>query len=119
MPGHLRDDMELYGQVESHVRQVYNGTVGWFDLDVYDINPLSLREEAVRTIDMMGGVNAVRKAAADAARTGGLANWRWSLKLTSMLLRLDPNDADAKSTRATRRERLDNAQLQRTHADST
>jgi hypothetical protein len=36
----------------------------------------------------------------DAARNGGLANWRWSLKLTSMLLRLDPQDADARATRA-------------------
>jgi len=88
-------------RVESHVRQVYNGTVGWFGHDVYDINPLSLREEAARTIDMMGGQSAVRKAAAEAAKTGGLANWRWSLKLTSMLLQLDPKDADARNARAT------------------
>lgn len=100
MPAHLRNDMELYGQVESHVRQVVNGTVGWFGHDVYEINPLSLCEEAARTIDMMGGPVVVRKAAADATRTGGLANWRWSLKLTSMLLQLDPQDADARATRA-------------------
>jgi alkyl sulfatase BDS1-like metallo-beta-lactamase superfamily hydrolase len=42
----------------------------------------------------------VRKAAAEAAKQGGLANWRWSLKLTSLLLRLDPTDADARKTRA-------------------
>ncbi|MCC6778736.1 MAG: MBL fold metallo-hydrolase [Hyphomicrobiales bacterium] len=101
MPRHLREGREAYGQVESHVRQVVNGTVGWFGADVYDINPLSLREEAARTIDMMGGVAAVRKAAADAAQKGGLANWRWSLKLTSMLLRLDPQDAAARAARAT------------------
>ena len=46
MPRNLRGDWEDYGQVESHVRQVYSGTVGWFGGDVYDINPLSLREEA-------------------------------------------------------------------------
>jgi alkyl sulfatase BDS1-like metallo-beta-lactamase superfamily hydrolase len=43
----------------------------------------------------------VRKAAAAAARKGGFANWRWSLKLTSLLLRLDPADAGARKTRAT------------------
>jgi len=101
MPRHLREGREAYGQVESHVRQVVNGTVGWFGGDVYDINPLSLREEASRTIEMMGGVAAVRKAAADATKEGGLANWRWSLKLTSMLLQLDPQDAEARAARAT------------------
>jgi alkyl sulfatase BDS1-like metallo-beta-lactamase superfamily hydrolase len=101
MPRHRREGREAYGQVESHVRQVWNGTVGWFDGDVYEINPLSLREEAGRTVEMMGGRDAVRKAAAEAAQTGGLANWRWSLKLTSMLLRLDPADAEARKVRAT------------------
>jgi alkyl sulfatase BDS1-like metallo-beta-lactamase superfamily hydrolase len=100
MPRNLRGDWENYGQVESHVRQVYNGVIGWFGGDVYDINPLSEREEASRTVQMMGGPAAVRKAAADAAKKGGLANWRWSLKLTSLLLQLDPADAEARKVRA-------------------
>jgi alkyl sulfatase BDS1-like metallo-beta-lactamase superfamily hydrolase len=100
MPHHLRGDWENYGQVESHVRQVFNGTMGWFGGDVYDINPLSETEEASRTVEMMGGSSAVRKAAADAANQGGLANWRWSLKLTSLLLKLDPADAEARKVRA-------------------
>jgi len=100
MPRHLREGREAYGQVESHVRQVYSGTVGWFDGEVYDINPLSLQEEASRTVEMMGGRDAVRKTAAETAKKGGLANWRWSLKLTSMLLRLDPQDAEARRVRA-------------------
>ncbi len=100
MPRALREGREAYGQVESHVRQVYNGTVGWFDGDVYDINPLSLREEATRTVKMMGGRKAVRNAAAQAAKKGGLEDWRWSLKLTSLLLRLDPGDTEAHRIRA-------------------
>jgi alkyl sulfatase BDS1-like metallo-beta-lactamase superfamily hydrolase len=100
MPRNLRDGREAYGQVESHVRQVWNATVGWFDGDVYDINPLSLREEASRTVEMMGGRDTVRKVAAEAAKQGGLANWRWSLKLTSLLLQLDPADAEARRIRA-------------------
>jgi alkyl sulfatase BDS1-like metallo-beta-lactamase superfamily hydrolase len=100
MPRHQRGDWENYGQVESHVRQVYNGVIGWFGGDVYDINPLSESEEARRTVEMMGGSSAVRKAAAGAAKKGGLANWRWSLKLTSLLLQLDPADAEARRVRA-------------------
>ena len=100
VPRHLRGDWENYGQVESHVRQVYNGTIGWFGGDVYDINPLSENEEAARTVQMMGGRAAVQKAAAGANAQGGLANWRWTLKLTSVLLNLDPADTDAQKLRA-------------------
>jgi alkyl sulfatase BDS1-like metallo-beta-lactamase superfamily hydrolase len=100
MPGNLRGDWENYGQVESHVRQVYNGTLGWFGGDVYDINPLSENEEAARTVQMMGGSAAVRKAATSANAQGGLANWRWTLRLTSLLLDLDANDAEARTLRA-------------------
>jgi alkyl sulfatase BDS1-like metallo-beta-lactamase superfamily hydrolase len=100
MPGNLRGDWENYGQVESHVRQVFNGTLGWFGGDVYDINPLSGNEEAARTVEMMGGPAAVRKAAASANTQGGLANWRWTLRLTSLLLDLDANDAEARKLRA-------------------
>ncbi len=100
MPRELRSDWENYGQVESHVRQVYSGTIGWFGGDVYDINPLSESEEAARTVQMMGGPAAVRKAAVGANAQGGLPNWRWTLKLTSLLLDLDPADAEARKLRA-------------------
>ena len=100
MPGNLRGDWENYGQVESHVRQVFNGTMGWFGGDVYDINPLSGNEEAARTVQLMGGPSAVQKAATDANAQGGFANWRWTLKLTSLLLELDPANAEASKLRA-------------------
>jgi len=100
MPSHLRGDWENYGQVESNVRQVYNGVIGWFGGDVYDINPLSGNEEAARSVQMMGGPAAVQKAAAGANAQGGVANWRWTLKLTSLLLELDPGDAEARKLRA-------------------
>jgi alkyl sulfatase BDS1-like metallo-beta-lactamase superfamily hydrolase len=55
LPANLRDGRETYGQVESHVRQIYNGNIGWFDGDVYEINPLAVREEAERVVQAMGG----------------------------------------------------------------
>jgi alkyl sulfatase BDS1-like metallo-beta-lactamase superfamily hydrolase len=100
MPRNLRGDWENYGQVESHVRQVYNGVIGWFGDDVYDINPLSGNEEAARTVQLMGGPAAVRKAAASANAQGGLADWRWTLRLTSLLLEIDSGDAEARKLRA-------------------
>jgi alkyl sulfatase BDS1-like metallo-beta-lactamase superfamily hydrolase len=101
MPRDLREGREGYGQVESHVRQVYNGNVGWFEGDVYDINPLSVKEEAERMVQAMGGRAAVQEMATQAVADGGLANWRWGLKLTSLLLSLDPADPAARAARAT------------------
>jgi len=101
MPRHLREGREAYGQVESHVRQVYYGNLGWFDGDVYEINPLSVLEETERTVEAMGGRAAVQKMAAQAVADGGFAGWRWGLKLTSMLLTLDPTDVAARNVRAT------------------
>ncbi len=92
MPPALRKGWEIYGQVESHVRQIYNGTVGWFGNDVYDINPLPIVEEARRTIALMGGPTAVRAAAAAAAAAGDIAGWQWALKLTSLLLQRDEQE---------------------------
>jgi alkyl sulfatase BDS1-like metallo-beta-lactamase superfamily hydrolase len=100
MPRHQRGDWENYGQVESHVRQVFNGTMGWFGGDVSDINPLSVNEEAARTVQLMGGPGAVQEAAANANAAGGSANWRWTLRLTSLLLELDPANAEARQLRA-------------------
>ncbi len=96
----LRGGAELYGQVESHVRAVWANRRGWFGWDVYDINPLSEREEAARLLAAMGGVEAVREAAAQAVAEGGIDNWRWGLKQTSLLLALDPDDQAARATRA-------------------
>ncbi|MBW1865926.1 MAG: hypothetical protein JRI64_09935, partial [Deltaproteobacteria bacterium] len=101
MPVHLRNGWETYGQVESHVKQVYNGRIGWLGNDVYDINPLSVQEEIRRTMELMGGVDKVRSAAGDAVAKGGFENWSWALKLTTMLLELDPDDAQARKIRAT------------------
>ncbi|MEY2883321.1 MAG: hypothetical protein RL490_1045 [Pseudomonadota bacterium] len=97
----LREGAELYGQAESHVRQVWNAQRGWFGSDVYDINPLSVRDEAGRLITGMGGTETVRSAAVQAATAGGIDNWRWALRLTSLLLSVDPLDPSARAARAT------------------
>lgn len=100
MPRHIRENRETYGQLESHVKQVYNGHIGWMGNDVYDINPLAVKEEAMRTVGLMGGPHKVRQAANEAVAKGGFANWSWALKLSSLLLQLDPNDADVRKIRA-------------------
>jgi alkyl sulfatase BDS1-like metallo-beta-lactamase superfamily hydrolase len=100
MPVHLRKGWETYGQVESHVKQVYNGRLGWMGNDVYDINPLSVKEETRRTVELMGGIEKVRAAADEAINKGGFENWSWALKLTTLVLELEPDDGKARKIRA-------------------
>jgi alkyl sulfatase BDS1-like metallo-beta-lactamase superfamily hydrolase len=101
MPEHLRKSREMYGQQESHVKQVYNGLVGWMGNDVYDINPLSVNEETFRTVILMGGPDNVRQEAKKAVKGGGFQNLSWALKLTSLLLELNPKNIEARKIRAT------------------
>lgn len=101
MPMYMRDGFDTYGQVESHVKQVYNGRLGWMGNDVYDINPLSVAEENRRMLEIMGGAENVRTAAENAAKSEGFENWSWALKLTSILLEIDGTDVEARKIRAT------------------
>jgi alkyl sulfatase BDS1-like metallo-beta-lactamase superfamily hydrolase len=98
---HIREGFETYGQVESHVKQVYNGRLGWMGNDVYDINPLSVEEESRRMVEIMGGAEKLRSAARNAVNQGGFDNWSWAIKLTSILLEIDGNDVEARKIRAT------------------
>ncbi|QLE86723.1 MBL fold metallo-hydrolase [Shewanella sp. Scap07] len=100
MPLALRQDKEIYGQVESHVKQVYNGIMGWNGWDVYDINPLRTNEFAKKYIDSLGGVEAVIEMVKSSNQKQSLDGWQWSLYLTSQILAVDANNADVKQLRA-------------------
>ncbi|MCO4746606.1 MAG: MBL fold metallo-hydrolase [Proteobacteria bacterium] len=89
LPPHLASERpmtELYGQVDWSVRAIYGNELGWFDGAAKDLYPLPEAELAQKTIDAMGGPEAVLKAAQDARPEDP----RWSVHLLSLL------DADAR-----------------------
>jgi alkyl sulfatase BDS1-like metallo-beta-lactamase superfamily hydrolase len=96
----MRQGNETYGQIESHVKQVYNGRIGWMGWDVYDINPLTKADFASNVVDAMGGADAVLAAARKSNAREEIEGWQWSLYLTSALLQLDASNADVKAVRA-------------------
>ncbi|WP_261815446.1 alkyl sulfatase dimerization domain-containing protein [Vibrio gallicus] len=100
MPLDLRKDKENYGQVESHVKQVYNGVVGWNGWDVYDINPLRTNDFSQRYIDSLGGVEAATKMVKSSNRKQTVEGWQWSLYLTSQILEVESENAEIKLHRA-------------------
>ena len=100
MPEAIRKDKETYGQVESHVKRVYNARIGWMGWDVYDINPLSKARFSRQLVDAMGGADKVLANAKTSNAKKTLEGWQWSLYLTSQLLQLNNDNAEAKTVRA-------------------
>ena len=100
LPEAIRKDKETYGQVESHVKRVYNARIGWMGWDVYDINPLSKARFSSQVVDAMGGADKVLENAKASNAKKTLEGWQWSLYLTSQLLQLDNDNSEAKAVRA-------------------
>ncbi|MBW2174231.1 MAG: MBL fold metallo-hydrolase [Deltaproteobacteria bacterium] len=99
LPEAIRRDKETYGQVESHVKRVYSARIGWMGWDVYDISPLSKARFSTQVIDSMGGADKVLESAKASNAKKTLEGWQWSLYLTSQLLQLDNDNAEAKAVR--------------------
>ena len=100
MPMNMRKDKETYGQVESHVKQVYNGTVGWNGWDVYDINPMRSSEFAKTLVSSLGGLDTVNEMAKASNEKQTIEGWQWTLYLTTQALEVDASNGEAKQLRA-------------------
>lgn len=106
LPAHLASSpflAELYGTVEWSVRSVMSGNLGWFDGNPTTLRPLATVARAERLVALAGGVNELRRAAANALQAG---DNQWALELTDTLLLADATDASALEIRASALERL-------------
>ncbi|WP_217491262.1 alkyl sulfatase dimerization domain-containing protein, partial [Vibrio breoganii] len=99
-PVEMRKDKETYGQIESHVKQVYNGVVGWNGWDIYDINPMRSSDFAETYLASLGGVEGAIQMVQSSNKKQSIKGWQWSLYLTSQILEVEPENADAKQLRA-------------------
>jgi alkyl sulfatase BDS1-like metallo-beta-lactamase superfamily hydrolase len=100
MPMDLRKDKETYGQVESHVKRVYNARIGWMGWDVYDINPMAKNDFSEQLIKSLGGMEKVLSDAQESVDKNTIEGSQWALYLTSQALQKDPTQQDAKMIRA-------------------
>ena len=88
---------EYYGNIAFSVRSIFCGLLGWFDGDAWKLNPLDPRSEAEHMAALAGGPEALMAKAEQALRSG---DPKWGAQLASYALRLDPQDAAAKSVMA-------------------
>ena len=100
LPEDVRKDKETYGQVGSHVKQIYGARIGWMGWDIYDINPLSKARVSSQLVGTMGGADQVLADAMASNASNTLEGWQWSLYLTSQLLQLDTDNTEARAVRA-------------------
>lgn len=101
LPPHLAEYKpwlrEYYGTVKHGVRQIYQGLLGWFGGDPVDLDPTPPIEKALRTVKLMGGRDKVFEEAWDAYKNG---DNQWAAELTTVLIRIDKEDMEARHLKA-------------------
>lgn len=78
---------EHYGCVEWTVRAIYTAYLGWFDGNPTHLHSLAPEKRAEKEITLMGGAQAVLKAAQTAVQTADTEeDYQWCLELCDMLI---------------------------------
>ena len=100
LPPHLAEHPwlgEYYGTVKHAVRQIYVGYLGWFQADPWALDPLPRMERANRYVELMGGRDAVIKAAREAVDDG---EYTWAAEILTNVIRIDHEDMEARRLKA-------------------
>ncbi len=100
LPPHLAEHPwlnEHYGTVKHVVRNIYGGYLGWFQADPWALDPLPYMERAKRYVKIMGGRDAVLKAAQQAINDG---EFTWAAEILTNVIRINHNDMKARKLKA-------------------
>ncbi|MFQ5992404.1 MAG: alkyl/aryl-sulfatase [Nitrospiraceae bacterium] len=100
LPPHLAEHPwlgEYYGTVKHAVRQIYVGYLGWFQADPWELDPLPYMERARRYVELMGGRDAVIKAAQKAVDDG---EYTWAAEILTNVIRINKDDMEARRLKA-------------------
>ncbi|HWY23533.1 MAG TPA: alkyl sulfatase dimerization domain-containing protein [Nevskia sp.] len=100
LPAHLAASPYLqpfYGKASWSAKSIYAGTLGWYDGDPADLQPLEPTDEARRMVELAGGPAALDDKIEAAASKGEA---QWVLQLTSYALRAKPDDSRARQARS-------------------
>lgn len=88
---------EFYGCVEWTVRAVYTAYLGWFDGNPTHLHPLPPEKHAAKMTALIGGRQAVLRAAAQAFEA---KEYQWCLELCDLLLAGGGADKEARRLKA-------------------
>ena len=94
---------DYYGSVSHNVRAVYQRYLGFYDGNPAHLNPLPPEQAAKKTIEWMGGPDAVLARMRDAYARG---EYRWVSQIGNELVFADPSNAAARALQADALEQL-------------
>ncbi|HSL58628.1 MAG TPA: alkyl sulfatase dimerization domain-containing protein [Acidimicrobiales bacterium] len=92
-----------YGTVNHNAKAVYQRYLGWFDGNPANLHPHPPVETARRTVDYMGGADAVL---ARARRDFEAGEYRWVAQVVNQVVFADPDNAEARALQADALEQL-------------
>jgi len=91
---HLRG---YYGSIKHNVRGIYAYYLGWYDGNPANLDSLPPREHARRTLDYMGGIDAVLKRARTDYEDG---HYRWVAHILDQVIWVEPGNLTARELAA-------------------
>jgi alkyl sulfatase BDS1-like metallo-beta-lactamase superfamily hydrolase len=91
---HLRG---YYGSIKHNVRGIYAYYLGWYDGNPATLDSLPPREHARRTLDYMGGINAVLERAQKDYEAG---EYRWVAHILDQVIWAEPGNMRARDLAA-------------------
>jgi len=94
---------DYYGSVSHNVRAVYQRYLGFYDGNPAHLNPLPPESAAKKTIEWMGGADAVLGKLRDAFARG---EYRWVAQIGNELVFADPSNEAARALQADALEQL-------------
>ena len=92
-----------YGTLRHNARAVYQKYLGWYDANPAHLNPPPPVEAARKTVEYMGGADAVLALAREDFKAG---NFRWVASIASQLVDADPANKAARDIGADALEQL-------------
>ena len=82
-----------YGSIKHNVRGIYAYYLGWYDGNPATLDPLPPREQAGKTIEYMGGTEAVMKRAQEDFDNGA---YRWVVHVLDQIVWAEPDNGEAR-----------------------
>jgi len=85
------------GQIQWNVKQIYYGTVGWYEEDAAFLHPVNLETRSSKIVNGFGGIDNTILEVRNAIKNG---EYEWASELVTYVLYVDPENLEAKLLKA-------------------
>ncbi len=100
LPKHLAEHPwlgEHYGTVSHSVQQQYSNYIGFYHADPWQLEPMQYNRRAAETVKLMGGRDAVMKAAEEYIKNG---DFTFAAEILTPVITMNVDDTEARALKA-------------------